>query len=241
MSITYVSALYSLYGDGDVAGNVARRLMRDVGTLLQAQLPLILFVDDVFAPLIAALTVPECVRVVPLPMHELTIYHMIVANKTLVGLPPQRDRPKDTHEYIALMNSKIEFLQRALPYVTTPHVAWIDAGVAKMIKKPETFDRLRAATCQPIETTLFPGCYQRTVSFGELQRQVWWVFIGTFFVVNTQYVSTFYNLSLQSLARFFLNGIVPWEVNVWIEMQSHNPEAFNWYYSDHDDGLVPPQ
>ena len=234
MSITYVSALYSLYSNSDTP----QRLMRDVRTLLYAQLPLILFVDEAYQPLIAALDVPASVRIIPLPMGELTIYNMIVANKTLVGLPSLRDRAKDTHEYIALMNTKIEFLLRALPHVSTPHLAWIDAGAAKMIKNSATYDKLRAATCQPIATTLFPGCYQREVSFDELQRQVYWVFIGTFFLVNREYVATFYNLSLQSLARFLLNGRVPWEVNIWIEMQSHHPEAFQWYYSDHDDGLA---
>lgn len=240
MNVTYVTALYSLYQ----TPNVAQRLMRDVKVLLDQSLPLIVFVDEIFEPLIRALTLPSTVRIIPLPMSQLTIYNMIVANKTLVGLPPQRDKNKDTHEYIALMNSKIEFLQRAIPYVDTPLVAWIDAGVAKMVKEPDaTFQSLRSAHLHNITTTLFPGCYEREVDFESLQRSVWWVFMGTFFVANVNYVSTLYNLSLQALARFLLNGIVPWEVNVWIEMRKHNPEAFRWYYSDHDDGFAkfPPQ
>jgi hypothetical protein len=78
----------------------------------------------------------------------------------------------------------------------------------------------------------------RYLNYYELQNNVWWIFIGTFFICNRNFILEFYNLSLQSMVRFLTRGYMVWEVNVWIDIMNHHPTTFEWYYSSHDDGFT---
>jgi hypothetical protein len=84
---------------------------------------------------------------------------------------------------------------------------------------------------------LMPGAYKMMPSFAQLHQQVYWVFLGTFFICPIDYTQIFYQLSLQSLNKFLTMKKITWEVNIWIDIfQSYN--IFHWYEANHDDRLI---
>jgi hypothetical protein len=235
MNVTYVSSLYDIYG----IASTSERLLRDVQTLFHYRLPIIIFVDGFYRAQVQTLDVPSSVILVELPLEELHIYNLIIANKPHLHLPEYRSPDKDTHEYMALMNTKVEFLYRAMPLIQTEYVAWIDAGVSKMIgEKDASFERLLKLNLNQIPTVLNPGCYLRDLTFDDLCSRVWWIFIGTFFIVKRSFVPTFYNQSLQTVGLFLINKRITWEVNLWVQLMKMHPQTFIWYYALHDDTLT---
>jgi hypothetical protein len=217
---------------------VADRLIADVKSLLTSKLKLIMFTDDFYYTILSRMEKADTVSLIRLPLDELHIYNMIMGNRGSLSLPAQRSDEKDTHEYLALMNTKIEFLYRVKDLVKTEYIAWIDAGASKMFSnKEECFLRLSDAKLSGMDKVLIPGCYIRGIPISDLCRSVWWIFLGTFFICNRNFVSRFYGLSLKSLTKFFIRGYVIWEVNIWADIMYDHPDTFEWYYSLHDDGL----
>jgi hypothetical protein len=234
-NITYVSALYDIYGQKSVSD----RLTRDVQDLICRPLALIIYLDPYYASIVAPMPKGPNVTLIVLPLAELHTYNMIVQNKSLLHLPEVRTPEKDTHEYMALMNTKAEFMYRAASVASTEYVAWIDAGVAKMlVDKDASFDRLARTHLSNVPHILIPGCYRKAVSFDQLANNVSWVFLGTFLISHRSFLLPFYNLSLQAVARFMIRRRVTWEVNVWVDIWNKYPDTFEWYTADHNDKLT---
>jgi len=164
---------------------------------------------------------------------------MIIANKERLQLPTHRNVEKDTHEYIALMNSKIEFLKLARLCTSSPYLGWIDAGSSKMISDPDSsYAKLAELQLKGGLGVLIPGCYQRPAEIKWLMNNVWWSYLGTFFVCESCTVEQFYRYSVQSLVKFFIKGIVVWEVNIWVDISQDHPSLFTWYAADHNDSFT---
>lgn len=235
MSIVYVSALYNIYN----SQTVSERLIKDFTKLISRDIRLILYVDSYYQGIIDNLKLKDNITVIHLPLERVGIYNMIIKNKNHLRLPTNRTYEKDTYEYMALMNSKIEFVYRSLSLVNSDYISWIDGGVGKMFKKDETFDKLSKLELVNVNKILIPGCYIRHISFDDLCRNVWWIFLGTFFICPRDQVDIFYMRSLESLGKFIINKSITWEVNIWANIMYEYPNLFQWYQSGHDDGLVP--
>ena len=220
MSITYVTALYDIYHDQDKLNFYVTEFEK------LCDITMILFVDDTYLPLI-------------LPRHNLTIIHLPLCNTVIYPLcqgplPSVRNEEKDTQAYLGLMNTKIEFVYRSLYHVKTPYIAWIDAGVMKLITNKSIKHFLSHwVPCNIDHKILIPGCWpMREVS----TDAVCWRFCGTFWVSHIKNVSQFYHACLK-----YINPLT-WEVNVWAKIEL-NQQLFQWYPGDHNDQLfnVPEQ
>src|SRR5258708_12268244 len=130
MNITYVSALYNIYNTNKFSDT----LSINVQNLLSSNLKVYLYVDDFFYNVIKQLKVNDNIKIILKPINELIIYNCIINKKDTLTLPNNRCHEKDTCEYMALMNSKIEFIKYTLPLIDTPYIAWIDAGISKIFK-----------------------------------------------------------------------------------------------------------
>lgn len=238
MSVTYVSCLYNIY-NGDT---VSQRLLADVAVLLKQNMRTIMFVDEFYHRALQNLQVGSNITLVNLPLSDVATYTMIMSNRYFLTLPSQRNPSKDTYEYIALMNSKPEFMSRAkqmcnTPY--TPYLAWIDAGCSKLFKNPEqSFQRLRDLNPKNINGVLLPGCYFRDIGFADLCTNAWWVFLGTFFVCKREAIDKFYACSLEILGFFIVQKQITWEVNAWVSMRVRHGKFMEWYYALHDDSFT---
>lgn len=157
-------------------------------------------------------------------------------------LPKHRDAKKDTQNFMALMNTKIEMLWRALPFLENTEeqaLMWVDAGITKIFKN-HTYIQSQFETFQKAFLTdkiLIPGCWKfgRTVS----RDDVHWRFCGGIILVPVQCLTVFQTLSekwLKQICEEEKRAV--WEVNVWAEMEQEVPNLFRWYEADHNDSIL---
>jgi len=230
MSITFVSALYNIHNN-----TVPEKILKDFDILMRSKLKLILYVDKFFFDIIPK---KENIKIIQLDLSEVSIYSKIIQSKDQLILPENRNKEKDTCEYMALMNSKTEFLLKSLSLIETEYIGWIDAGIAKIFSTSNIFDNISEYKIKDLnEKILIPGAYQRTLSFDDLTRNVWWVFLGGFFILNKQTVQKFYDLSNKTIDKFLKEKRMVWEVNIWVDIMLEN-NIFEWYKADHNDTII---
>lgn len=232
-NVTYVSALYKCYDFS------SQRLLKDVVMLLKQDLNLIIFVDEFYHNELSKLYIAPSIRIIKHDLSKLTIYNMIMENKNLLKLPIHRNEQKDTHEYMALMNAKIEIVKLAQEYTDSPYLAWIDAGSSKMIYKPDiSYEKLKKLNIKSGLDIIIPGCYLYDLKFDNLLNGVWWHYLGTFFACERHIIDTFYQYSMNSIVKFLTKSVAIWEVNVWIDICHQYPNLFKWYVADHNDSFT---
>lgn len=154
-------------------------------------------------------------------------------------LPTERNPTKDTEEFMALMNTKVEMLWRAVPYIQdATHIAWIDAGILKIVKNIDASIFQNHQIAWPNKVTI-PGCWNPcTPSSG----RICWRFCGGFFVLPTSLIDPFYKAVTSMLDAWLRAGHLVWEVNIWAALELEEPAWFAWWAADHNDTMlrVPP-
>ena len=234
MSITFVSALYNIYNFKEVQDI----LLKNTKDLLDQNYKLIMYVDEFNYNALITIGMSDNVRLIKYPIENINIYNMIISNKNL-KLPIQRDEKKDTLEYMALMNSKVEFILKSLDIIDTEYVAWIDAGITKVFSDKQSFSKLNCKLngSNVSNKILIPGCYNIKLNFPELCSGVRWVFLGGFFACNKNVIPNFYNLCIKVIKFFMDHSMMVWEVNIFAYIHSTHENVFNWYYGDHNNSL----
>ena len=219
MNITYITGLYNIFNNG-----YSKILEENFNKLLQQNIKLIVYVDQYFYDIL-----PKRDNIIKLELQELKTYSLII-NKN-PKLPKERNI-QDTLEYMALINSKIEIVHRSLNLIDTEYVAWIDAGIFKIFKNEINLSTIEIYNLNKV---LIPGGYQKNLSFENLTNNVWWNYMGGFFVSNKHMIENFYNLSLNSINYFLENDYIAWEVNIWANIKEN---IFEWYHSSHNDSII---
>lgn len=235
-NITYVSFLVKL--ENDYWGTEKR--MEWVHPLLQMEIPLILYVDEFFQPLLTDIS--PTIKVIPLDIKTLNTYKAVYEQRdTPLQLPPSRNKQKDTLEYMMLMNSKAELLTLAKEHVTTDYMAYIDSGISKIFKEKEnTLSRLKTLAVHSIPLVLFPGCHPigPVEPFPYLWNGIHWMLSGGFFVVATSRADEFYSIHRSALQRYLDMGCITWEVNVWASFANTLKDRIVWYKGLHTDEMI---
>ena len=204
--------------------------------LIGLNVPLILFVDSFFAPLVAPLPKGPHVTILPLEFGDLQTTKDILAAKP--ALPPYRTPHKDTLQYMCLMNAKAEIVAAAVPHSKTPYVAYIDSGISKIFKHPGTMGTLESLSFRDIPFLLIPGCHpMRPTSRDELARQINWTFCGGFFALPTERATEFAALHCRAVETFLAESRITWEVNVWTALFQGRNDIL-WYSADHNDTML---
>lgn len=233
MNITFVSALYNIYNDNKVSD----RLTKDVLKLLGSNLNLIIYVDSFFFNVIKDISYKDNIIIIKCPLTKISIYSNIIKQKNKLTLPSMRNIEKDTCEYMALVNSKFEFLLKSISLIETPYIAWIDAGISKILSNPEDmFNSISKYNIENLDTILIPGAYQKDISFKDLQTNIYWIFLGGFFICAKDIINKFYFSLEETIKKFIQYNSIVWEVNVWVEL-SKTMKIFEWYKADHNDTM----
>jgi len=152
------------------------------------------------------------------------------------SLPEYRYPIKDTRQFILLMNSKTEFLRRAIEenVYSNQQFAWIDFGIFHILKNGElSLNRISQQIFR--KGVHVPGyCERQIPSFS----RVFWRFCGGFFVGDRDSILAFDEIYRRRFRSLICEtGILAWEVNVWaqFEYEGWNPI---WYKGDHDDSIL---
>ena len=231
-NITYVSFL--IWTDNNPISMEKR--LEWLNPLLALDIPLVLFVDPIYKAKLPP--VGKRTTLVPILLEDLETVKRIRSHVQL-SLPQYRNHAKDTLEFMTLMNSKPELLKLARPYIETPYVAYIDAGIRKVFKNDETLKGLETLRVHSIPLVLLPGCNPiHKVDLYPLWQGINWMLSGGFFVVPVERIDEFLEIHLNALNEFLSRKLITWEVNVWALFAEQHKERIIWYHGPHDDTMI---
>ena len=162
-------------------------------------------------------------------------------------LPNIRNEIKDNTEFIIVINSKAEFLKKAIEtnYWNSTHYAWIDFSISYIFKeKEQTLEYLRILSKRHLnpEFLIIPGCWDKkgiveTESY--IINNIYWRFCGGFLLGDAKSVGKLFYLYKEHFANFIKSTKkLVWEVNFWAWLEVNILWSPTWYYSDHNDSII---
>ena len=161
-------------------------------------------------------------------------------------LPETRNVPKDTFEYIWLMNAKVEFLQDVIhtnPWNST-HFAWIDFNIAYIFKNHEyvcEYLRIMSLRSYADKFIAIPGCWEKQPPENNEKylNTICWRFCGGFFIGDRESILDFYQRYLDYFPQFLeTHRKLVWEVNFWAWLETNTDWSPTWYKGDHNDSII---
>ena len=204
--------------------------------LASSGVPIIVFTDPSLVKKFRIF--PPSVKAIGVPLKTFELYS--IAMKYNGELPSSRTVIKDTKEFLAIMNTKIEFILKASEISTDDTFIWVDFGILKISKNPERFiNKLKDINEKTFDKIMMPGCWSKGQALSV--DHVNWRFCGGVFVILRKHIEVFYNHSKNVLSDFcnLPQYKLTWETNVWniIEMCAKD-DIFKWYFADHDDSIL---
>ena len=154
------------------------------------------------------------------------------------GLPDTRNHDHDTRNFLILMNSKIEFVTRAIrsKFHTSRHYAWIDFNIFHVLEPVRGAEQIKALARRmyPHICMYVPGCWDRGVFWSSVN----WRFCGGFFLGDIDSLSAFQMMYMREYSKC---PHLSWEVNVWAHLEELG-WCPTWYAADHNNRIldVPP-
>ena len=176
-------------------------------------------------------------------------------------LPRVLNKPKDTVDYLTVINSKTEFMTHAIaenPWVST-HFAWIDFNISHVffdLERSLSFLRWLGSRNNhggsALEETCFviPGCWDKWSGehLDQITDIIHWRFCGGFFLGDAVSIQRFHALYVEHFPRFLAaHGTLVWEVNFWAWLEAEtnwltvyeSGHGYNaWYKADHNDTII---
>jgi len=228
-----VTAYYDIYGKPERFVEYVS-LFYDLGV---SGIPMILFTDP---SLVSKFRIfPASVIVVGMPLNTFELYN--IAMNYDGELPPTRNVQKDTKEFFALMNTKMEFVKKAAEIAPEHNTfMWIDFGILKIMKNPErVLTMLNEIQGKTFTKFTIPGCWSYGRAF--TVNAIHWRFCGGFFVIPRTHIDRFYNHSKCVLTDFCTQPIykLTWETNVWTLIEfCAEKDNIEWYFADHNDTMI---
>lgn len=198
-------------------------------------IPMIIFTEP---SLVNKFKIFPNVTVLGVPLEEFELYNIAMNFKG--ELPIYRTVEKDTKEFFALMNIKIECIKKASALYKNKTFIWIDFGILKIVKNKEVFlEKLKEVNEMEVSKMTIPGCWE--VGHAFTTDQIHWRFCGGFFIIPEHYIETFYGHSKNVLTDFCKMTMykLTWETNIWSIIETCS-EANNivWYFADHNDSIL---
>lgn len=219
-----VTCYYDIYNNLEKF-NVYIELFRILGN---SGIPMILFTN----PNLVSQFVFPSVTVIGISLEDFELYSIVLhSNK---DLPTNRNMIKDTKEFFALMNTKIEFIKKAAEIVDNNTFVWVDFGILKIINNSDEFiNKLKNIDKNTYTNITIPGCWNFGIPFS--YDNVNWRFCGTLFIIPRHHIDTFYNHCKNVLIE---SPKITWEVNIWNIVEQYMVTDITWYLADHNDSII---
>ncbi len=235
----FVTAFLKLPGDRSADKSVETFVAHFL-RLASTGIPLHLFLSSCFLPLLPAMS---NVHITPLELHELQAYQELQGLDYTV---PITNAPHhDTEPFMIVMNSKVEFVHRAMKdsrWKEVPQFAWIDFGICHVLRNWEQSSQqlqLMAHTRYKSSAVYLPGCWDLTMGRPTLFSAVNWRFCGGFFLGDRASLNHFYDLSRANWVNVIKEQKrLVWEVNIWHWLELEKGWEPVWFRGDHNDSIL---
>ena len=246
MSVLFVTGVYDVYGGEGPSASLIEEFWRRLGVIAPHLPRLQIFGEEEACPL-AHLPNVAYARLLRdnIPLHAMLDCSVPASG---CGNPA-----KDTKAYMRLICCKPELAALAAELCAeegreVPRlVAWIDAGISKVLSSAEE-DVLRlvadlsdvAALGAAESHVVVPGCWPWCIrgGEGEYTGAILWRFCGGFFFATPSLMRSFADETTRACARILeVTGAVTWEVNVWAYMEAHLDVPILWSCGDHNSSI----
>lgn len=240
MSTTFVTAYLDLHEDRSKDKSIDK-CVEHFTNLIKINIPIIVFLSKTFIEKIRNIATPN-LHIIEIELEELTIFKQTMQVNSL-NLPSNRTFHHDTLNFMILMNSKIEFIHRAIsinPFITE-QFAWIDFSICHIFKNlNKTLPYLYTLSNTKLKKGLyFPGCWDKNVGYSFVYDNVHWRFAGGFFIGDTNSLESMYNLYMDKFPIILnTHKRMLWEVNIWSILEQEYGLSPIWYLADHNDTIV---
>ena len=174
-------------------------------------------------------------------------YQKVADESGPIDLPNTRNPEKDTKEYLLLMNTKTEYMVRAVeknPFDAT-HFAWIDFNIFHILqgtREPLAIYWLEALSKRelPEYFLTLPGCWSKDlVNEDFLMNDICWRFCGGFFIGSLKRILEFHREYTNHFENFLReHKKLVWEVNFWAYVELKHGLSVVWYAGDHDERIL---
>lgn len=152
-------------------------------------------------------------------------------------LPSQGNKEKDTFEYLATQLNKTDWILKAYKlFPNQKQFVWVDFGITHICPSPhfgmlkKHYDKIRIPGC------IIPSTIKDSYISHDKPN---WFFCGGLFGGNIEKIISFDFLIKHYASELYLDKKkITWEVNIWALIYRDFPELFDWYYSDHDCGMI---
>lgn len=227
MPVTFVTAFINLQGSDEKTPESRFQLF---SKLADTGIRIHLFLSRSYTHYVP----PSNVSVEYIDLEELDIYNEIKDIQYV--LPSIRNLHKDTSNYMILMNSKIEFMYRAMRSIESTHYAWIDFSIFHILKDVGTPAYLKMLGNANLRDGLYiAGCWNR---FEPSFSAVNWRFCGGFFVGDKSSIEEFYRVYKMYFRDTVARKGLAWEVNMWAWFEYADKLQCKWFQADHNDSIV---
>jgi hypothetical protein len=241
---TFVTAFIDLEEDrGEV--RAPQHYLTEFLKLARTGIPIHLFVSYSYIHMLECLRAFLNVYIFPLSLQEIDLYKALKDHQP--NLPSVVNTPKDTRNFMILMNAKVELVCRAMQqnYYGTEQFAWIDFRIFHVLKEDEAASARWLQTMATLELKepciLVPGCWEKGAQASTLFQRINWRFCGGFFLGDRASLEAFFELYTEHFMDTLLENpaaTLTWEVNFWHWLELHHGFAPNWYKGDHDRSIL---
>ena len=179
---------------------------------------------------------PKNVTIEYIELRDLNTYKAL--EDIPCNLPTDRTPHHDTKNFLILMNSKLEFIKRAMDATPSTHYGWIDFSIFHVVKDEaatSAYLKMLAVSRLKDKCLVMPGCVDKQLP---AFSKVCWRFCGGFLLGDRASLLSAYN-SFEQLFRgvVYTMGLT-WEVNMWAFMEFKGHLKPTWVKANHDDSIV---
>lgn len=249
VTITFVTCFVQLYENEPYPHKNAAWRMEQFEYIATTNVSICVYGDENTIPLLEGYSIARFPNVKLLTMktdYKETPIYKACLNPDL-NLPERRHESKDTVEYMALMNAKIEFMNDAIeknPFGSKAF-AWMDFSMAYLFGNiSDSLERIKTLGDRLVPNKSLmavPGCWEPIPpdNNSAILNNIHWRFCGTFFMGDTDSLKKFF-LLYQDYFSYFLEKekMLVWEVNFWAWLEANTDWNPQWYLSDHNDNII---
>jgi hypothetical protein len=212
--------------------------------LVSIGIPLYIFVSPENADEIAFLQGATNIHIEVIDKTELWVFKQLSQRE--YSLPNYRNLEKDTGDYLAISNSKVELVSRVIEHNPwkTGHFAYIDFNITYLFwEKMKTYEYLHQMAKRTFfdKMLIFPGCSSPVTvdNIHGLADTICWRFCGGFFAGDANSLKQWW----KDYQVYFVEYLdtyqkLTWDVNVWAWIETIKRWQPKWYSANHNDSIV---
>ena len=250
---TFVSAIFDIFNNKDEKIDIRKSKQKRISyfeELAQTGIKIVLFCCPVYEILLQpTLAKYSNVKLLSVIKFEDLLAYKLCHNyenkfQKQLTLPFNRSEIKDSREYMILINSKVEFVRRAIEanIFNSQYFCWIDFSILYLFNEREQpLAKLKYISNQSVfqnkKCIITPGCYEKNNN--DYLNKVNWRFCAGILIGDKESLLEFTATAINMFPIFLsITNKLIWEVNYWNWLEQSNIFNPNWYQTNFSQSII---